>query len=118
MFFTIAAVVLLGFLYLFNQHKHRFWINRGFVQLEPKIFVGDFGPMLTMKMSIGEFFYNIYVKHKQHKALGVYIQHVMVRDFSSFHDRPVPFDLEHDTLQNHLFNVGGQKWRDLRVKVH
>lgn len=131
MFFTIAVVVLLGFLYLFNQHKHRFWIKRGFVQLEPKFFIGDLGPMITMKKSIGEFFYSIYVKHKQHKALGIYmglqpvvvvndpilLQHVMVRDFSSFHDRPVPFDLQHDALQNHLFHVPGQKWRDLRVKL-
>lgn len=131
MFFTIAIVLLLGLLYLYNQHKHRFWINRGFVQLEPKFFIGDLGPMLTMKKSIGEFFYSIYVKHKQHKALGIYmalqpvvvvndpilLQHILVRDFSSFHDRPVPFDLQSDTLQNHLFNIPGQKWRDLRVKL-
>lgn len=131
MFFTIAIAVLLLCLYLFNQHKHRFWINRGFVQLEPIFFIGDLGPMITMKKSIGEFFYGIYVKHKQHKAVGIYmalqpvvvvndpilLQHIMVRDFSSFHDRPVPFDLQHDVLQNHLFHVPGQKWRDLRVKL-
>lgn len=133
MFFTITAVLLWlsGVLYLFNQYKHRFWISRGFVQLEPKFFIGDLGPMITMKMSIGEFFHNIYVKHKQHKALGIYmalqpvvvvndpilLQNVMIRDFSSFHDRPVPFDLQHDKLQNHLFHVPGQKWRDLRVKL-
>lgn len=131
MFFIIAVVVLSGFLYLFNKHKHSFWINRGFVQLEPKFFIGDLGPMITQKKSIGEFFHSIYVKYKQHKAIGIYmalqpvvvvndpilLQHIMIRDFSSFHDRPVPFDLEHDALQNHLFNIPGKKWRDLRVKL-
>lgn len=131
MWFTIAVVVLLGFLYLFNQQKHRFWTNRGFVQLEPKFFIGDLGPMITMRKSIGEFFRDIYVKHRQHKAVGIYmalqpvivvndpilLQYVMVRDFSSFHDRPVPFDLKNDALQNHLFHVPGQAWRDLRVKL-
>lgn len=131
MFFITTVVVLLVLLYLYNKHKHSFWINRGFVQLEPKFFIGDLGPMITKKQSIGEFFYSIYVKHKQHKALGIYmalqpvvvvndpilIQHIMIRDFNSFHDRPVPSDLQHDFLQNHLFNVPGQKWRDLRVKL-
>lgn len=131
MYFTIAVIALLGFLYLFNRHKHAFWTNRGFTQLEPKFFIGDIGPLITMKTSIGEFFQSIYVRHKRHKALGIYmsyspvvvvndpilLQHVMVRDFTSFHDRPVPFDLKHDTLQNHLFHIPGKKWRDLRVKL-
>lgn len=128
MFFAIVVAVLLLLVYLFHQHKYKFWINRGFVQLEPKFLIGDLGSMITEKKSIGEFFYNIYVKHKHHKALGIYmglqpalvvndpilLQHVLVRDFTSFHDRPVPFDLQHDKLQNHLFHVPGQEWRDLR----
>lgn len=130
MFFAIVAVLLLV-VYLFHQHKYKFWINRGFVQLEPKFLIGDLGPMITAKKSIGEFFYNIYVKHKHHKVLGIYmglqpavvvndpilLQNVLVRDFTSFHDRPVPFDLQYDKLQNHLFHVPGQEWRDLRVKL-
>lgn len=131
MIFTVAIVVLLGFLYILNQHKHSFWIKRGFIQLEPKFLIGDIGPLLTMKKSLGQFFQSIYVNHKEHRAIGIYmsyqpvvvvndpilLQHVMVRDFNSFHDRPLPSDLEHDTLQNHLFHIAGQRWRDLRVKL-
>lgn len=87
--------------------------------------------MLTLKVSFGEYFERLYRNYKQHKALGVYfsyqpaivvvdpvfLQNVMIRDFAKFHDRPVPFDMENEPLNAHLFNLAGQKWRDLRVKL-
>ena len=87
--------------------------------------------MLTLKVSFGEYFESLYRKHKHHKVLGVYfsyqpsivitdpvlLQNVMIRDFAKFHDRPVPFDMENEPLNAHLFHLAGQKWRDLRVKL-
>lgn len=130
--FLIIAFVTLGILiYLLNQHHHSFWEKLGFPQLKPKFLVGNLGSMLTMKVSIGEFLQRLYTDNKHINALGFYmayqpallvndpmlLQKVMITAFSSFHDRPVPFDLEHDKLQAHLFHVPGQKWRDLRVKL-
>ena len=117
--------------YLLNQHHHTYWVKRGFPQLSPKFLVGDIGPRLIPKSSLGEFFQTLYHNNKHHHALGLYmsyspvllitdtilLQKVFISDFSSFHDRPVPFDLENEPLAAHLFNLKGQKWRDLRVKL-
>lgn len=131
MFFIIALVTVCFLIYLLDQHYHSFWAKRGFTQLNPKFLVGDIGEMLRSKVSFGEFFQNNYMKNKHHKVIGMYfsyqpailvtdpimLQNVMIRDFTSFHDRPVPFDLENDPLHEHLFHLAGQKWRDLRVKL-
>lgn len=131
MFFWVALCTIGVLAYFFNKHKHSYWKSRGFVQLAPEFFFGDIVDIIHGKQSIGEFFESLYNKHKHHKLLGVYfsykpvilvndpilVQNVMIREFSKFHDRPVPFDLEGEPLHAHLFHLPGQKWRDLRVKL-
>lgn len=87
--------------------------------------------MVTLKMSVGEFFERLYKENKHIQAVGLYfsyqpvvlvndkmlLQRIMITDFTKFHDRPVPFDLSKEPLANHLFHLEGQKWRDLRVKL-
>lgn len=130
--FIIIALLTLGLLiYLLNQHKHSFWEQRGFVQIKPTFLIGNIGSILTSKASLGEFLENIYEKHKKIRAIGIYftyqpsivindpmlVQNIMITDFTKFHDRPVPVDVDNDPLQAHLFHMAGQQWRDLRVKL-
>lgn len=131
MFLIVAFITLFFLAYLLNQHNHSYWTKRGFPQLSPKFLVGDIGPRLIPKSSLGEFFQKLYQENKHHAAVGIYmsyspvllitdtmlLQKVFISDFSCFHDRPVPFDLENEPLQAHLFNISGQKWRNLRVKL-
>lgn len=131
MFLVIALVTIALVVYLLNQHKHSFWLKRGFPQAKPSFLVGDVGGMLMQKDSFGECFAKLYRNYGHQPALGIYfsykpailvtdpilLQNVMIREFGKFHDRPVPFDLKNDPLHNHLFHLNGQEWRDLRVKL-
>jgi cytochrome P450 family 6 len=88
--------------------------------------------MLNLKKNSGDLFAEFYEKFKSKKFIGAYmfyqpilivndpelIQDVMIKSFNSFHDRPMPADAAKKyPLIGHLFNVRGQKWRDLRVKL-
>ncbi|CAG9801981.1 unnamed protein product [Chironomus riparius] len=124
---AILAVVI----YFTNQHYFSYWTNRGFPYKEPTFFLGELKGMITMKKSFGDFFTHIYENYKNKKLLGLYftyrptllvndpmlIQEIMIKDFTSFHDRGFPVDEEIDPLGGHLFLLAGQRWRDLRVKL-
>lgn len=131
MYLTILFLSLFTIVYILNKYVLSYWSNRGFPQSNPKFLFGDAWPLIRMKVSPGEFFRDIYFKHKDKKVFGVYVsysriltvhdplivQDIMIRDFSSFHDRPIPMNEDKDPLSVHLFNLKGQKWRDLRVKL-
>jgi cytochrome P450 family 6 len=131
MIFTILVLTLIGLIYTLNNYLFNFWTKRGFKQIEPKFLVGNAGLLFSLKQTMGTFFKDIYDNNKKHKVIGVYfsyrpilvvndaklVQDIMIRDFTAFHDRPMPCDEENDPLSAHLFNIPGQKWRDLRVKL-
>lgn len=129
MFYILFGLaVALG--HFLNKYLLSYWSRRGFQQTEPKFLIGDAGPLILLKSSLGETIANFYHKNKQHKVFGIYMfyrpilvindlmvaQDIMIKDFNNFHDRPMPVDEENDPLSAHLFSVAGQKWRDLRVK--
>ncbi|CRL02226.1 CLUMA_CG015167, isoform A [Clunio marinus] len=129
MFLIIGLLFAVG--YLINQYVFSYWTKRGFKQLQPSFLVGDALPLITLKTSLGEYFQEIYDKYKNNKIIGIYlfyrpvlvvndaklVQDILIRDFTYFHDRPMPVDEINDPLSAHLFNIAGQKWRDLRVKL-
>ena len=126
---TLTLVVII--VYLLNSFLLSYWKRRGIVQIDPKFLFGDAGSLLTVKKSIGVFLDDFYKKYKDIPIIGVYmsylpvlmvhdpqiVQAILVKDFSSFHDRPMPVEETKDPLSGHLFNIAGQKWRDLRVKL-
>ncbi|CRL03688.1 CLUMA_CG016217, isoform A [Clunio marinus] len=131
MAFVLILLLAIAVVYLLNQYLFSYWSKRGIKQLEPSFFYGDGGDLIKFKKSMGEFFKDIYSKHKNERIVGVYIsykpvlvvtdpklvQDILIRDFTTFHDRPMPVDENKDPISGHLFNIGGQKWRDLRVKL-
>jgi cytochrome P450 family 6 len=112
MIFAVLVGVLLVLAYLLNEYMFNYWKKLGFKQLEPSFLIGNSGSLLRLKISMGEFFQDLYNKHKDCKALGIYffyrpllvindaklVQDIMIRDFTSFHDRPMPVDEENDPL--------------------
>ena len=131
MVFVTLIGLFIAFAYLLNQYLFSFWSNRGFKQMNPTFLIGDAGPMFQMKKSVGDFCEDIYNKHKSDKLVGIYmtyrralvvndpklVSNILIRDFNSFTDRPMPCNTDIDPLSGHLFNLPGQQWRDLRVKL-
>ncbi|KAG4072640.1 hypothetical protein HA402_004729 [Bradysia odoriphaga] len=131
MILLITSFVVCCFLiYYLAQQRHRFWSSRGFVQLDPKFLFGNISTS-KVRSSFGQMLQQFYEKSKVHKMVGIYLfykpvllvndpvllQHVFIKSFGSFHDRPVNINLEVDPLQDNLFNTPGKKWRELRAKL-
>lgn len=126
--FLLAFVVVC---YLLDKYLHNYWNRHGVKQLNPSFFVGDAAGLLAQKISLGEFFENLYKNYKNHRLIGIYITYlpvivindpmlakdILIKDFSAFHDRPIPVDQKNDPLSGHLFGLAGKKWKDLRVKL-
>lgn len=131
MFLFISIVACCYLIYYLSQRRHNYWSSRGFVQCEPKFLFGNIQPMIKQQMSFGEVLASLYEKSKVHKLVGIYfmykpailvndpvlLQHVFIKNFTNFHDRPVNIDLDVDPIQDNLFNTPGKKWRDLRTKL-
>ncbi|XP_037049484.1 cytochrome P450 6d3-like [Bradysia coprophila] len=131
MFLAIIIIACCYLIYYLGQRQHTYWKRRGFTQLEPKFIFGDVQPMVKGQMSFGQVLESLYVKSRMHKLVGIYffykpailvndpilLQHVFIKNFTSFHDRPVNIDLDVDTLRDNLFSTPGKKWRDLRTKL-
>ena len=112
MIFAILVGVLLVLAFFLNEHLFNYWTKLGFQQHKPSFLIGNSGPLLRLKMSMGEYFQYLYNKHKGTKIVGLYmfyrpillvldaklVQDIMIRDFTTFHDRPMPTDEDGDPL--------------------
>jgi cytochrome P450 family 6 len=133
MVFWILAALLVAVIYYGNQYFLNYWKRLGVPQRDvPTFLFGDVADQfLGAKRSIGDTFSDFYNRFKHNKVHGLYfsyrpslivndpevVQEVMIKEFASFHDRGLFVDPEVDQLAAHLFFLGGQKWRDLRVKL-
>jgi len=131
MLFWIILTILILSIFVINQHFFSYWSNRNVPHKDPTFFFGDLAGMLSLKKGIGEYFSQIYENHKSKKIFGLYfsyrptllicdpvlIQDILIKDFTSFHDRGFPINEKVDPLGGHLFVLSGQRWRDLRVKL-
>lgn len=128
----IVLALIVAVVYLVNKYFFSFWTKLNVKQLDPTFFVGNVGEIFTLKSSMGDFFEKIYNQNKSEKYVGAYLSYnpilivndpelansIMISDFNTFHDRPTPGDAaENYPLVGNLFNLKGQKWRDLRIKL-
>lgn len=101
------------------------------IYVKPSFPTGNIMPIITGKMSLAEFFRDIYEHNKHHPLVGIYmlykpflivndpdlIRNILTKEFTNFHDRGIFYNEEIDPLSGHLFQLPGKKWRNLRVKL-
>jgi cytochrome P450 family 6 len=126
-----VAVFIVAAFYVYCKVSFNYWKKRNVPFVKPTFPFGNFGDMLFLSSSIGHFFEKIYKKLDGEKYGGTYaitkpgfifrdpdiIKNVLVKDFSSFHDRGFFMDEELEPLSGHLFVLPGNRWRNLRVKL-
>jgi cytochrome P450 family 6 len=125
------SLCLLASFYIYFKVSFNYWKKRNVPYVKPTFPFGNFGDMLFLSSSIGHTFEKIYKKLDGEKYGGTYaftkpgfifrdpdiIKNVLVKDFSSFHDRGFFMDEEREPLTGHLFLLPGNRWRNLRVKL-
>ncbi|CAG9810161.1 unnamed protein product [Chironomus riparius] len=127
----IAGFVVL-IIYLLSKYFLTYWTRLNIPQFDGQFFFGNGKKLFTKQVSFLEFFEDVYKKTKNHRVFGIYmlykpiliindpklVQDILIRDFSTFHDRPmVAESAEYCPLMANLFNMEGKKWRELRVRI-
>ena len=122
---------ILAAVYIYFKWSFTYWKKRNVPYIEPIFPFGNLLDMLLTRKPIADLIEDIYNKFEGHKYGGTYaftsprflvrdpdiIKDVLVKDFSSFHDRGVYMNEDIEPLSAHLFSLTGMKWRNLRVKL-
>ncbi|XP_076641351.1 putative cytochrome P450 6a20 isoform X2 [Halictus rubicundus] len=127
-----AAIFIITGLYIYYKLSvFTFWRKTGVYNMEPTFLVGNMMPLLTGKISYGEFFKNVYERNRKHRLVGIYMLHkpylivndpdlirnILTKEFANFHDRGVFCNPDTDPLSGNLVQMRGVKWRHLRIKL-
>nr|AZP56677.1 CYP6K1d [Locusta migratoria migratoria] len=122
-----VSVVLLA-VYVRFRWGYQYWKKKG-VSYTSFPF-GNMGPSILGLESYGKFLREVYEKAKGKRFIGLYsilrpvllirdpefIRRILIKDFSSFHERGVFLDDE-EPLNRQLFFLPSPEWRPRRVKL-
>ena len=128
---VVLVVCILAAVYVYFKVSFSYWKKRNVPYAKPTIPFGNFGDVLFFRTSVGIAFQNIYKELDGKKYGGTYaltkpgfifrdpdiIKNVLVKDFTSFHDRGFFMDEEIEPLTGHLFSLPGKRWKNLRAKL-
>ena len=131
LFVGVLAACVLAVVYAYFKVSFTYWKKRNIPYVVPSFPFGNLAEVLFFRKSIGHVHQDIYKKLDGEKYGGIYavtkpilffrdpdiIKHILVKDFSSFHDHGLFLDEEIEPLTGHLFLLRGLRWRNLRVKL-
>jgi cytochrome P450 family 6 len=125
LFLDITALVscLIAIVYVYFRSSFTYWKKWNAPYIEPAFPFGNFIDMLFLRKSIGCIFRDLYRKLDGEKYGGTFtftkpgfifrdpdiIKTVLVKDFSSFHDRGFHTNEELEPLSGHSFLLPGSR---------
>ncbi|CAG9792349.1 unnamed protein product [Diatraea saccharalis] len=132
MFLLLSILLILFFLFIYGKRNFNYWKKKGIIHDKPYPFVGNSFKQLILKVSITDFFLDIYKRYPNERFVGVYmankpalllrdpkdVQRVLVSDFHSFYLRGIrTYNDEPDPMNRHLFAADGDLWKLLRQRM-
>lgn len=126
----MLLAVSIALSYCWVKYKFSYWQSRGFLQAAPQFPFGNIKDAATTER-ISQKLDHLYKEFKDKAPVfGIYvsvlpaalitdlevIQHVLKKDFCSFHDRGFYFNTKNDPLSGVLFAIEGQDWKQMRPK--
>lgn len=134
-FFMEILVVfgaILAWLYYYFTANFNYWKNKGVPYLKPVPFFGNLIEIGLHRKTQAEGFRELYRKLEGQMFGGIFqtripmimfrdpdlIKHVLIKDFSHFHDRGMPHDVENDPISANLVILEGQPWKNLRLTLN
>ncbi|XP_046999428.1 cytochrome P450 6k1-like [Schistocerca americana] len=126
----VAPSLVTVAVYAWFSNAYKYWQRKGAPYLEPQFPFGNIYKSFVGKQPMPMDVTDAYRQLKGKRFGGIYffnrpslvildpdlIRTILVKDFWSFQDRGFKFD-DADPLTKHLFLLGGNKWRRLRVKL-
>nr|AZP56675.1 CYP6K1b [Locusta migratoria migratoria] len=127
---VVTVSVALLAVYVRFRWGYQYWKKKGVSYAEPSFPFGNMGPSILGLESYGKFLREVYEKAKGKRFIGLYsilrpvllirdpefIRRILIKDFSSFHERGVFLDDE-EPLNRQLFFLPSPEWRPRRVKL-
>lgn len=125
-----VLVLVASVIYFYLRYRYSYWTRRGVISIPATFPFGNFRKTFLQQISIGELAEEFYRSTKE-PFIGVYgalrptlvlrdpeiIRNVLVKDFQHFVDRGLYSDEKRDPLSAHLFNLNGDEWKNLRIKL-
>ncbi|GJQ72532.1 Cyp6a9 [Trypoxylus dichotomus] len=130
----IAGLAALTFLFvLYVRYSQSYWSRKGVPYLKPNSILGNienpFNPKHGLALDIKASYDSL--KRRKEKFGGIYfftepifmpididlIKNIFTKDFSHFLGHGFEFNEKYDPLSAHLFNLEGEKWRNMRMRL-
>nr|AZJ25102.1 CYP6AB134 [Cydia pomonella] len=128
----VACVVIVCCLYSFSTRGYDYWQKKGVQHDKPLPFIGSAGRIFAQKMSMTEYFTELYRKYPKEKLVGYYfsrekavvlrdpelVKCVLITDFQYFYRRGINYhkDVVEPMFKN-LFFADGDLWKLLRQRM-
>lgn len=127
----VLLLSTLLFIYLWFRYKFAYWSRKGVLGPTPIFPFGNIKDVIRRKTQFFQPYCDSYFKYKHLPYVGMYSFHrpvlcinnpeiaklVLMKDFDHFQSHGIFSGGVGDPLAGHLFNIHGNEWRKLRMKM-